>query len=389
MKYSDLVVEWLEAEGYTHCFFVAGGNIMHLLDGVRRRLTCIPFVHEVAAGIAAEYFNEASDRPKAFVARHRRARAHQPRDRARRRVPREPGTARARRSGETGRPRHRRCPPARHPGDRRRRDRGPGDAALGPASNSRYRSTSSSITCAPACRRRPGPVFLELCLDAQGAVVDRADLETERVARGRAALDRRGRRRGGGARRSSRRSARSSRPVLLIGGGVSRRVATALERDLATWGVPVMTTWNGADRLDTDHPAYFGRPNTWGQRSSNVLLQQADLVIALGTRLGLQQTGFNWQQFAPLAVVAQVDIDEAELTKGHPRVDLAVRRRRRRRAREARAVGAARDPRVVGVLPGSAPAAAARGSRATSRGPATSTRSISSPSSRSSARPTT
>ena len=59
MKYADLVVEWLEAEGYTHCFFVAGGNIMHLLDGVRRRLTCIPFVHEVAAGIAAEYFNEA------------------------------------------------------------------------------------------------------------------------------------------------------------------------------------------------------------------------------------------------------------------------------------------------------------------------------------------
>jgi acetolactate synthase I/II/III large subunit len=83
-----------------------------------------------------------------------------------------------------------------------------------------------------------------------------------------------------------------------------------------------MTTWNGADRLDSGHPVYFGRPNTWGQRSSNVLLQQADLVIALGTRLGLQQTGFNWQQFAPLAVVAQVDIDEAELAKGHPRVDL-------------------------------------------------------------------
>ena len=115
----------------------------------------------------------------------------------------------------------------------------------------------------------------------------------------------------------------SQRPVLLIGGGVSRAGAAAVERDLTAWGVPVMTTWNGADRLDAAHPLYFGRPNTWGQRSSNVLLQQADLVIALGTRLGLQQTGFNWQQFAPLAVVAQVDIDEAELKKGHPRVDLA------------------------------------------------------------------
>ena len=67
MKYADLVVEWLEEEGYTHCFFVAGGNIMHLLDGVRRRLTCIPFVHEVAAGIAAEYFNETSSEGKAFA----------------------------------------------------------------------------------------------------------------------------------------------------------------------------------------------------------------------------------------------------------------------------------------------------------------------------------
>ena len=60
MKYSDQFVDWLVEDGYTHCFFVAGGNIMHLLDSVRTRMTCVPFVHEVAAGIAAEYFNEVS-----------------------------------------------------------------------------------------------------------------------------------------------------------------------------------------------------------------------------------------------------------------------------------------------------------------------------------------
>src|SRR5947209_4007543 len=59
MKYSDLVVDWLSELGYTHCFFVGGGNIMHLLDGVRSRMKCIPVVHEVAAGIATEYFNES------------------------------------------------------------------------------------------------------------------------------------------------------------------------------------------------------------------------------------------------------------------------------------------------------------------------------------------
>ena len=69
MKYSDVVVDWLCELGYTHCFFVAGGNIMHLLDGVRKRMTCVPFVHEVAAGIAVESFNESRsyDGPRAFA----------------------------------------------------------------------------------------------------------------------------------------------------------------------------------------------------------------------------------------------------------------------------------------------------------------------------------
>ena len=59
MKYSDLVVDWLCELGYTHCFFVAGGNIMHLLDGVRKRMRCVPFIHEVAESIAVESFNES------------------------------------------------------------------------------------------------------------------------------------------------------------------------------------------------------------------------------------------------------------------------------------------------------------------------------------------
>jgi acetolactate synthase-1/2/3 large subunit len=86
-----------------------------------------------------------------------------------------------------------------------------------------------------------------------------------------------------------------------------------------------MTTWNGADRIGCDHPLYFGRPNTWGQRYANLLLQQADLVVALGTRLGLQQTGFNWQEFVPVGDVVQVDCDPAELAKGHPSVAWPIR----------------------------------------------------------------
>jgi len=64
---ADLLADVLVSEGFTHCFFVAGGNIMHLLDSCRTRFTCIPTVHEVAAGIAAEYFNQASDSRRAFA----------------------------------------------------------------------------------------------------------------------------------------------------------------------------------------------------------------------------------------------------------------------------------------------------------------------------------
>jgi acetolactate synthase-1/2/3 large subunit len=86
----------------------------------------------------------------------------------------------------------------------------------------------------------------------------------------------------------------------------------------------VATTWNGADLISSDCPVYIGRPNTWGQRSSNILIQQADLVICLGTRLGLQQTGFNWQAFVPVGKVICIELDSSELTKGHPNIDLPI-----------------------------------------------------------------
>ena len=67
-KYAEVVMGWLNDLGYTHCFFVAGGNIMHLLlDGARKTMTCIPTVHEVAAGIAVEYFNESQGEGRAFA----------------------------------------------------------------------------------------------------------------------------------------------------------------------------------------------------------------------------------------------------------------------------------------------------------------------------------
>ena len=62
MKFSNQIAVWLKELGYTHYFYVGGGNIMHLTESLSQYLIGIPVVHEVAAGICAEYFNEISNK---------------------------------------------------------------------------------------------------------------------------------------------------------------------------------------------------------------------------------------------------------------------------------------------------------------------------------------
>ena len=147
---------------------------------------------------------------------------------------------------------------------------------------------------------RPGPVYMEICLDVQGgpgkhlnngATKVEAEVSPSIVSNLNILVQS---------------LKKSSRPILLIGGGVSRNAAKKVHELLEEKRIPVMTTWNAADRIPASHPMYWGRPQTQGQRAANLLLQQADLVIALGTRLGLQQTGFSWEEFCPLAEVIQI-----------------------------------------------------------------------------------
>jgi acetolactate synthase-1/2/3 large subunit len=167
---------------------------------------------------------------------------------------------------------------------------------------------------------RPGPIFLEIPIDIQGSTVTSVEASSKESVLQNVVV-----------RKPNKKIIEvenllndSDRPVLLIGGGVSFDVGRSLQSKLANSGIPVMTTWNGADRVDNFADNYMGRPNTWGQRYSNTLIQQSDLVIALGTRLGLQQTGFNWKQFAPAAKIVQIEIDEGELKKARPKKELAI-----------------------------------------------------------------
>lgn len=315
MKYSDQIGAWLKAAGYTHYFYVGGGNIMHLTESLDRYLCGVPVIHEVAAGIAAEYFNVIAAPRKALAL-----------------VTAGPGLTNAVTaiSGAWLESREllviggqvKTSDLARQQLRSRGIQEVDGVELLRSTTKLAYRF-ERPIDAADflglieqSWAPRKGPVFLEMPLDVQAATVEETslpqilppdldvvgDVDIARVV----ALYR-----------------AAQRPVLLVGGGVDYDTAGQLRDRIATLGIPVMTTYNAADRFDGDAANYLGRPNTWGQRSSNILIQQSDLIIALGTRLGLQQTGFNWQEFGRTAQIVQVEIDPCELNKGHPRVDLA------------------------------------------------------------------
>ena len=318
-KYSDLLAEWLVHLGYTHCFFVAGGHVMHLLESCSRRFTCVPVVHEVAAGIAAEYFNEIHLGGKAFAL-----------------VTSGPGltnmmTAIAGAYLESrellvigGQVKL-------------------ADLSQGEVRQRGIQEIDGAALARPVCKTsirlgtavdrasfvqivrtglegRRGPVFLEIPLDVQGAQVTDEFVPFARSVSEQhfGAVD------AASFARLRSMLSRAQRPVLLLGAGISRDTASRLLGPLVTLGIPLMLTWNAMDRVPQNHPIYFGRPNTWGQRYANVLLQQADLLVALGTRLSLQQTGFNWQEFLPAGEIIQVDCDARELAKGHPAIALGI-----------------------------------------------------------------
>ena len=314
LKYSDQIGQWLKAAGYTHYFYVGGGNIMHLTESLSRYLKGVPVVHEVAAGIAAEYFNEIAAPAKALAL-----------------VTAGPGltnivTAIAGAYLESrellvigGQVK------TADLANGHLRSRGiqeiDGVALVQSTTKEAFRflkplsAADFLVKLAVSWTPRKGPVFLEIPLDVQAATVTREQLPAieapELPLIGEAELQR---------IVSLYNSA--ERPILLVGGGVSYETVARLRRTILAKRIPVMTTYNGADRFDGDDPVYLGRPNTWGQRSSNIIIQKADLIIAVGTRLGMQQTGFNWQEFGRHATIVQVEIDEAELNKGHPRIDL-------------------------------------------------------------------
>ena len=119
--------------------------------------------------------------------------------------------------------------------------------------------------------------------------------------------------------------AAAKRPVILVGTGVRLAGALALfEQMVARLGVPVAPAWTAIDQVPSDSEFYCGRTGTIGDRAGNFAVQNADVLLVIGSRLNIRQVSYNWSSFARHAFKIQVDVDAAELSKPTVRPDMAV-----------------------------------------------------------------
>jgi acetolactate synthase-1/2/3 large subunit len=108
----------------------------------------------------------------------------------------------------------------------------------------------------------------------------------------------------------------SKRPLVLGGMGVKLSGAKdKFKKFINTTQLPTTLSWSGIDLLPTNHSCNYGRFGLYGQRAANFIVQNADLIIVLGSRLALPQVGYDFSQFARGAKIVVVDVDELELNK--------------------------------------------------------------------------
>ncbi len=163
---------------------------------------------------------------------------------------------------------------------------------------------------------RPGPVWLDIPLDVQSAIIDPNELEGYEIpdTSTKVTLN--------DFQELLEHQSTSKRPVILAGNGI--RLSGAKEEFISfieKYNIPVVNTYLAADLLPTDHPLNIGRVGIKGNRAANFALQNSDLLITIGTRLGIPVTGYIYENFAREAKIVVVDIDENEHKKDTIKID--------------------------------------------------------------------
>jgi acetolactate synthase-1/2/3 large subunit len=170
---------------------------------------------------------------------------------------------------------------------------------------------------------RPGPVWLDIPLNVQASKINPEILkgfdpkELDEPWKKTNLTD--------AAKQTLEKIKNAKRPVIFAGGGV--RISGQHEgfiKLVEKLGIPIVTGWNAHDVIWNNHPQYTGRPGTIGDRAGNFTVQNADLLLILGSRLNIRQVSYNWQSFAREAYKIWVDIDPLELQKPNVKPNMPV-----------------------------------------------------------------
>ena len=170
---------------------------------------------------------------------------------------------------------------------------------------------------------RPGPVWLDIPLDIQGAMVDESQLKefnpSEIVDSVKHDLvDRQ-------INQLIEKIRQAKSPVIYVGNGV--RLAKREEKFIRLaekLNIPVVTAISGSDIIWHNHKLCYGKPGICGDRIGNIMVQNSDLLVIMGTRLSIRQVGYAYELLAPNAYKVMVDIDLAEMQKPTLNIDLPI-----------------------------------------------------------------
>ena len=170
---------------------------------------------------------------------------------------------------------------------------------------------------------RPGPVWIDIPVNFQGGYIEPEELEGYDPSDDDALLppplsdD---------VIRTVLEKIRSAkRPVFHPGYGIRLSGGyDAFRSVMEKLNIPVVTYWNAVDLIEDEHPLYCGRAGNMGDRPGNWAIQNADLILAVGTRISIRQVGYNWKTWARAAEVIMVDVDQGELKKPTLHVEMPI-----------------------------------------------------------------
>lgn len=157
---------------------------------------------------------------------------------------------------------------------------------------------------------RRGPVWIDIPLDIQNAPIDYVNFDyvvTKRDKRNTEITKLK-------VKKLVKKIQKSKYPIVLLGNG-SRGSSDLVLEFCKTYNIPIITSWNGKDLVDFENPLLVGSAGQFGDRASNILISDADLIVGLGYRFSVPQVGYDPSFYAVNAEIVSVDADEEEAKK--------------------------------------------------------------------------